>query len=81
MRRLLVSESELAAGIFISSLLTRTLFMCCSTLNKLSLCLFPDKSCLAGNRDAASPALTGCPCTSLGKDEATRTAFLSRQYT
>lgn len=75
-QRFLESKSELAAEIFISSLLTRTLFMCFSTLNKFSLCLFPDKSCLDGNIAPASSALTGCCCTSLGKDEATQTPFI-----
>jgi len=76
MLKLLANESELVAGVFISHLLAWTLFMYCSTLNKLPFCLFPDKSCLDGNRDPASPALTGCRCTSLGKDEATQTTFI-----
>lgn len=54
--------------------------MCFSPSNKLSLCLFPDKSCLDGNRDPASPALTGCCCTSLGKDEAAQTTFIPLVY-
>lgn len=65
MQRLLVSESKRAAGIFIFSVLTQALFMCCFTLNKLPLCLCPDKNCLGGNRDSGSPAHSRFSCTSL----------------